>query len=555
MLFRSGIAENIYIKDKNTRIIIVGGGTIFEDIKAKAHEINKKLGFDYIIMTGRRADTYKFYAECSVFASISRSALEALACGKPVIMCGDYGWAGRFTRENAEKCEATNFTLRGFGYPEDVNGELLKEIFYCMNNSKEIKADCEYGSDLINKKYSVKKMADDAYSVYKKAALKYKNYDFVLSGYYGYNNIGDDALLFSILSNILKLKENLKICVLTRNPRKIQKNLDNYFANIVTRPRFNICSVRKAIKKSRALVFGGGTLLQDLTSSRSLSYYLWLLKLARRYKKKAVLYANGIGPLNNRKNQEKVKNIIKYIDLATIRDEDSYKDLIDLGIDKSKVYCTADEAVTIRNEQNYSENDFKEYIKNKYIVVSVRKWQGLGAEFFDKFAAAVNNICREHDLTPVYIVMRPEEDRAVSQKLADKNAQAYVTDAGGDINKILSVIKSAEAVISMRLHTLIFAGAFNVPMLGVCYDPKVRSFLDLIYGNDSYSVELDKFNQDIITEKFKRLMSGYEEISRKISVSAQNLRERAEQNARLFLEELENTEEINEKNTGRGFRR
>jgi polysaccharide pyruvyl transferase CsaB len=425
--------------------------------------------------------------ECSVYACISRSALEAIACAKPVILCGDYGWAGRFTRENAERCEATNFTLRGFGYPENINQSLLDEILFCLNNPDNIKSDCEYGAAFINNKYSVKKMAGDVYSVYQKAELKYKDYDFVLGGYYGSNNIGDDALLFLILSNIFKLKNNLKVCVITKNPGKMQKYLDNYFANIVTRWKWNFPGMQKSIKKSRALVFGGGTLLQDLTSSRSLGYYLWLLKTARKFNKKAVLYANGIGPLYNIKNQEKVKKIIEHISLATMRDEDSYNQLIKLGMAQPKVYLTADEAVTIKDYNMVMEKeDFKEFIKNKYVVVSVRRWQGLSLEFFEKFAAAVDNICREHNLTPVYIVMRPKDDRAVSQKLADLNSRAYVADTGGDLGKILAIIKSAEAVISMRLHALIFASAFNVPMIGVCYDQKVRSFLELIYENNHY---------------------------------------------------------------------
>jgi polysaccharide pyruvyl transferase CsaB len=475
--------------------------------------------------------------------------LEALACGKPVIMCGDYGWAGRFTRENAERCEATNFTLRGFGYPEDVNGELLEEILRCLNNdtndTNDIREDCEYGAELIRSKYSVKKMADDAYSVYQKAVLRYKNYDFTLSGYYGYNNIGDDALLFLILSNIFNLKGDLKICVLTRNPRKIQKNLDNYFANVVTKPRFNFLTVQRAIKKSRALVFGGGTLLQDSTSSRSLWYYLWLIKTARRYNKKAMLYASGIGPLLDKANQKRVKRAAEYINLATIRDEESYDYLINLGIDKSKVYFTADEAVTIKDYYNHTDisrvSDFREFIKEKYIAVSIRKWRGLGSEFFEKFAAAVDSICREHNLIPVYIVMRPEEDRAVSQKLASLNSRAYVADTNGDIGKILSVMKSAEAVVAMRLHALIFAAAFGVPMIGVSYDPKVRSFMEMVYGSGNYTAELDGFNKDALVGKFRSLYSNHGELSRRISDKAQELCDSAAQNAQLFLEELEET--------------
>jgi len=557
------IAEDIYENhkhknDKNdggTRIVIVGDGTIFDDIRASADKVNEKLGFDYIIMTGRRADTYNFYAECSVFVNISRSVLEALACAKPVIMCGDYGWAGRFTRENAERCEATNFTCRGFGYPDDVNAALLNEITFCLNNTNNtndiddidaISEDCKYGAELVYDKYSVKKMADDAYSVYQKAELRYKDYDFVLSGYYGYNNIGDDALLFSILSSIFKLKNNLKVCVLTKNPRKIQKKLDGRFANTVAEPRFNLLTVRNAIKKSRALVFGGGTLLQDSTSSRSLRYYLWLIKTARRYNKKTMLYANGIGPLHY--GEDKVRQLIDYISLATIRDEDSYKYLLELGMDKSKVHLTADEAVMIEDYRDIvggsdtNSQERAEFMTGDYIVVSVRKWQGLGVEFFEGFSAAVDSICREHNLSPVYIVMCPGQDKAVSQRLADSNRRAYVADIGGDIGKILEIIASAKAVIAMRLHALIFASAFGAPMIGVSYNPKVSSFLEQIYGNDNFTIELDRFDKDTLVEKFRVLLSNSEELSHEISLKAQESRVLAEQNARLLLEELEDTE-------------
>ena len=542
------IAENIYKNDAATRIVIVGDGEIAEDIRALADKVNRNLGFDYIIMTGRRADTYNFYAECSVFVNISRSVLEALACAKPVIMCGDYGWAGRFTHENAERCEATNFTCRGFGYPDDVNNALLNEIIFCLNNDNDIiNDDCNYGAELIYNKYSVKKMADDAYAVYEKAELRYKAYDFVLSGYYGHNNIGDNALLFSILSNIFNLKPNLKVCVLTTNPRKIQKKLDEHFANTIAKPRFNLLTVKISIKKSRAIVFGGGTLLQDLTSSRSLWYYLWLIKTARRHNKKIMLYANGIGPLHH--GEQKVRQIIEYISLATIRDEDSYKYLLDLGMDKSKVHLTADEAVMIKDYNgvngvvgefvdNENEN-LGNFTKGEYIVVSVRKWQGLGVEFFEKFSAAVDSLCREHNLSPVYIVMRPSDDKAISQRLADSNRRAYVADTGGDIGKILAIIASAKAVVAMRLHALIFASAFGIPMIGVSYDPKVSSFLDQMYGNDNFTIELDRFDKETLVEKFRVLLSNNEELSQEISLKIQEARLLAEQNARLFLEELE----------------
>ncbi|MCL2095935.1 MAG: polysaccharide pyruvyl transferase CsaB [Oscillospiraceae bacterium] len=556
-----GIAEEIYNQDKNTRIIITGGGDLFGEIKAKADYINEKLGFDYIILTGRRGDAYKFFRECSVFVGISRSSLEALACGKPVILAGETGYLGIFNPENADKCEETNFTCRGYTHPENLDNILIDDILYCLSeeNHEVIKNNSDFGVNLIRNKYSVKKMAEDVYNIYQKAVLKYKNYDFVLSGYYGYGNIGDDVLLFSVISNILNKKPDLKICLLTKNPGKLQKSFDEAFCNIEVKQRFNFLGVKRALKKSRALVFGGGTLLQDSTSGRSFGYYAWLLQTAQKLGKKTILYSNGIGPVSREKNRRKAAEIAKNITLATIRDEDSYNYLIKLGINQDKIYLTADEA--LNNYFSPREKDFREDIivgrgdpdapqnqtpAGDYIVISIRKWKHIGSDFFRLFSEAINLICGEHNLIPVYIVMESKNDRLLSERLSKLNSGAYFINNDKNnnkenIEKILTVIKSAKAVISMRLHTLIFAAEFGVPMLGISYDPKVKSFLNSIFKNKdcNYCVELKDFNKNQLAGKFRLLTSNREEIKEQINYAAEDLRRKAESNAELFLTAIE----------------
>ncbi|MCL1857800.1 MAG: polysaccharide pyruvyl transferase CsaB [Oscillospiraceae bacterium] len=540
------IAEDIYNHDKNTRIIIVGDGEIYSDIKNTAEKINAKIGFEYIIMTGRRPDAYNFCKACDVSVGISRFALEALACAKPVIMCGDMGYLGRFTKENSDKCENTNFTCRGFDYPDNINNILLNEILFCLdeNNKDIVKADANFGLNLICGKYSVKKMADDAYFVYQKAVLKYKNYDFVLSGYYGYNNIGDDTLLFTVISNITQKKHDIKICLLTKNTKKTQEWLDNYFSNITVKHRFNFLSVRKAIKKSKALVFGGGTLLCDNTSTRSFIYYSYLLKTAQKLGKKTVLYANGIGPFQSKKNKQMTEELIQNITLATIRDEESFNYINGMNLlssEKEKIYPTADEALTVR-QNNYLDaykKDFKEYIKGDYIAISVRKWKYVDSTFFAKFAAAIDIICRENNLIPVYLVMHPDNDEKISDYLTQLNARAYCANVNGDIEKALAIIRSAQAVISMRLHTLIFAAAFGVPMIGISYDPKVKSFLHDIFIHDAYTAGLQNFSKEVLTEKFNMLMSNKDTVIDQINGATEKLYKKAEKNAGLFLKAME----------------
>ena len=68
--------------------------------------------------------------------------------------------------------------------------------------------------------------------------------------------------------------------------------------------RFNLFKIRKHMKKAEMLVFGGGTLIQDTTSSKSLFYYLTILKIAISEKLKIMIYANGIGPLKNKKHAD-----------------------------------------------------------------------------------------------------------------------------------------------------------------------------------------------------------------------------------------------------------
>ena len=534
------IAEDIYAGDKNTRIILVGDGELFGEIKEGANRVNAALGFEYIIMAGRRSDTHRFCRASEVNVGISRSALEAMSCAKPVILCGNHGYLGRFSEEIAPKCEETNFTCRSYDYPAEINKVLLGEIMFCLDpdNKDIVDAGVKYGAAMVAEKYSVKKMGDDAVAVYGQAVLKYrKDYDFVLSGYYGYDNIGDDALLFSVISNILQKKRDLKICLLTKNPKKVRNWLDGYFANITAKHRFNFLSVMRAVKKSKALVFGGGTHLMDSTSSRSFGYYSWKLKYAQKLGKKTILYANGIGPIYLEKNQAKAAVVAENLTMATLRDEDAYNYLLKLGINKDRAYLTADEVSTIRQNDYFDayKKDFREYIKGDYVVVSVRRWKYAGPEFFGKMAAAIDVICRLHNLIPVYIVMQPKNDRLVSERLSQLRGNAYFADVGGDIEKTLSIVRSAKAVISMRLHTLIFAAAFGVPMIGISYDPKVTGFLKPVYGCGDYTIELAEFSKEALIEKFNLLMANEEAARAKISGAAKALCDRASENAGLFL--------------------
>ena len=136
----------------------------------------------------------------------------------------------------------------------------------------------------------------------------------IVAGYYGYQNSGDDAILHSICYDIRQLDFETSITVLSNQPDITKRE---YGVNSVN--RFDFRQVKKEIKKADVVVMGGGSLIQDLTSTRSLYYYLALLWMAKWYKKEVMLYGNGIGPIKKWYNIPLTRLTLNQVDIITLR--------------------------------------------------------------------------------------------------------------------------------------------------------------------------------------------------------------------------------------------
>ncbi|MBQ3053323.1 MAG: polysaccharide pyruvyl transferase CsaB [Clostridia bacterium] len=467
------LAPSLIEKIPDLEIIIVGDGSSYGELKERADEINKQADRNAVVLTGARTDVYKINALATFCVATSRSALEEMSQGKPCIMAGSFGYMGIFNKDKLATAISNNFTCRDtVTLTDDL---LYQDILTLYNMPSEEKQELgKYCRYVVKEYYSLWKMANDNIKMYQ-SAIEEGKYDVAILGYYGFRNSGDDTLLQAIIGSLRKRNPNLKIMVFSNNPEETAR-----IYNVFSAYRFDIFKVNKILKNTRLFIMGGGSLLQDGTSSRSIFYYTYCLCRAKKLCKKTMLYANGIGPLKHSFSRFLAKKALKEVSAITLRDEDSFIDLANLGVSK-RAYITADPVFSLRNiaDESASCELLSRGIEKgeKYICVSPRKWKGQPENFISHFAKLCDYISKEYGTKTVFLPMQYPLDARVIRQIQEKmKTPNCFIDTRLSPEKILGIIKGCELTIGVRLHLLIYSSTVGVPGIGIVYDPKVSSF-------------------------------------------------------------------------------
>ena len=513
--------------------IIVGGGNDLERLQETAVEANKKLGRRAIVVTGGRTDINKCIALGEVFVGVSRAALEAMAACKPVIIAGNEGYIGICNQENMEISIKTNFCCRGC--QESSSDLLIRDLETILNGDMDAMG--EFGRQVILDNYSVKRMAGDYITAYQALMSKGRNMRVMISGYYGFRNTGDDSLLKVIIENLQQVSPKFDITVLSQKPRETRK-----IYGVKSINRRNPFRVLFNMLKGGLLINGGGSLLQDVTSTKSLLYYLAIMRMAKACGMKVMVYANGIGPIRNEKNKKRVKSTLQLVDAITLRDVMSFRELEDLHIRRDKMQVTADPAFALEAvpEERVSEIFKAEGIAEdkEYFALSVREAPDNRTDFVERVASVCDYAYEKYGLNPLIISMQPK-DKGISGRI--KRMMKYnAADLEGSYSatEILGVIRRTKLVIGMRLHTLIYAATCGVPMLGLSYDPKVDAVLEVL-GQD-YGTAVSDLNVEVLKSHIDEIMSRHTEISRKLMLITEDMHEEIKRDAEIAKELLLN---------------
>ena len=515
------------------QLLIAGGGNVFQELLAKAKEVNAALGRPCVTMAGPRTDINEIVAAGDIFVGVSRAALEAMSAGKPVIVAGNEGYHGLFGPEKLAEAQAGNFCCRGL--PLSQPQTLLKDVVSALALSPEEKARVgAYGRQVIFDYYSVRRMAGDCLAMYEQ--VRRRKYQVVMSGYYGFANAGDDAILEAIQQAIHEASDDIGVTVLSNDPELTRRQ---YGMEAI--PRFRMWKVFSALRRSDALLSGGGSLLQDTTSTRSLFYYLSVIRCAQLLGKPVMLYANGIGPVRRPGNRRRVKKVVERATLVTLRDHSSARELADMGVTRSDLHVTADPVFHLSPaspERGLELCRAAGLPEDKpFVAVSVREWPDTG-RFPKELAALCDHLRRTYGLEVLFLLMQPTRDRATAQLVRQAMSEpSYLLDAACTPRELMAVLGQARLCLAMRLHTLIFAGRMAVPSMGLVYDPKVESYLqELELPAAGY---VDRFDAREAIARADALMGDYDRVLERLRLKSAQLTQAAQENEALLLKMLE----------------
>lgn len=523
------MAKTIYTNTPESNIVIVGGGTRAEEFRKKADEINAQTKDGFIRFTGPQTDIYRFCNIADLFIGISRSALEAMACEVPTILLGNSGYLGLFSEKTVDACIDTNFTCRECPYPDEKEiTDLVKDM---LKNPDSYSKNVADGLEIVKNRYSVFRMADDAIEVYSKAERDIRPYDIMICGYYGRHNLGDDMALKALADNAVNISGAVRISLLSADAGYTPHG---HISTCIH--RFNLAKIASVMKKTRVFLLGSGSILQDSTSSRSIFYYLYIMKMAKKYGCKIMLYSNGIGPINHKKNRGRAVKMLEKADMITVRDEKSIEYLRSIGVENGNVVLTADETFTLDSDKICKR--FNLGTDKKYFCINLRN-SDLCEGFTDKFTDLVEKAAKEYDMIPVLLPLHFSQDIPILKEISSKlQCEHILIKEQLPHEQTLGVIKHCEFAIIERLHAIIFSSVFERPFMAVNYDPKVLSFC-IEMGMEDYILGISSFKSDVAFEQLKSLVGNKDEILTQFKDRVEMKRTLAQKNAELLKEMLD----------------
>ena len=461
------LAERLSEVSQGIIIEIAGGGKEQKRLSSLAKKMNFKLGYECVRILGFCRDMPRRLTSADIFVGVSRAALEAMSAGVPTVLCGNEGFLGVLDASTMKEAARTNFCCRGSELPD--SGRLFDALSTLIDMTwREREELGDYLRSYVVKNHSLKSMARRTTELYRDAIdehFRKAPRHIVLCGYYGAGNLGDDTMLSAALNRFAESDPQETVCIIS------DKKISCRPKNARTVSKKNLFAVHRVIKGAERLILGGGSILQDKSSLRSLIYYTSLIKYAHKKGVRVELLSNGLGPLKRRISKRLVAKALSRADRISMRDSEALRLAKELGAPEGKLFLEEDLS---------SSTSPCEEAKAKKILCSLSLE---GKEFAlvairKKDSKKLKKELKKHlyalevlGVTPLFIVMHKKEDQAISKRLAKKHGgKVYIPTA----EELCGIARFARHAVGTRFHLLYLSKRAGIPVFPLGNDPKMK---------------------------------------------------------------------------------
>lgn len=349
--------------------------------------------------------------------------------------------------------------------------------------------------------------------------------DLVVCGYYGFGNLGDEAVLGGLVRGLRQAGYPERVIAMSASPPHTEQE-----HGVAAVSRTHLPALWRMWRRGRLFVLGGGSLLQDTTSARSLVYYLGMHTLARRAGCPIAWIGQGIGPLRRRWARRWTALAARQAATVVVRDPQSATLLRQLGVprvieaaDLSFLLPEADTAEGWRILRRFGVHE-----SESVVALAPRPWATGTISVVKLFQQIAREVQKSWGARMLLLPMHLSQDRELVEEIAEGLPGAVALCERLRVREAQAVLACCRLVVGMRLHALMLSAAAAVPALALSYDPKVRAFWEQV--EPAHVIDLPVADVSAIQTYLRHLWEQYPVLRERVQAFAEHQRQLAQRN-------------------------
>lgn len=376
----------------------------------------------------------------------------------------------------------------------------------------------------------------------------------LIAGYYGFNNLGDEAVLTAMLDDLREAIPGARFTVLSNRP---EATIAEYAVDALHWKDYD--AVVSAVEMSDLLIVGGGGLFncyleydgdQFLAPTDLFSVFIFGLPLlAHLAAKPCMIYGVGVSHIGSAVARRHARLALDLATVCTVRDVASKARLEDLGCNGERIQVTADPAWNLRPVPREVAIQMLAAagveVGRPLLGVNLRNWSfGIDHNMWiPEVVAGLGEFVRRQQAVLLFLPFHVGDDlpglsddlsimRHVISALETEGVRSHIVTDRHRAAEIAGMVSACDLFLGMRFHSCLFAASNCVPCIGLVYEPKVASLFDLL-GLSPFAFDLASPNRASLLNMLAKARHDAEAIKRRLVRKVGELQASAKSNAQL----------------------